>query len=730
MRQRSFLRKYPSSLFWLLSLTAILLAPVLASASGVHPKFNVQSTTESPFPSDRFTVPDDQQRTGQRVNLPSPNCGARPSDCQDIALLNQLDGFNTQPRLSIPFDGAIDPSTVTSDTVFLLRLGDLSAFDPSQVKTIGINQVVWDAATLTLFVQADEHLDQQTGYLLVVTNGVLDASGDPIEASDDFANFRHNLNYGQTKDKLLKAYRKTLITALSGEVLGSGDDSSLSRKDVTAASFFTTGSVTATLEKIRDLVKAAPAPVANFNIGTLGQRTVFPISTVVAILYGRQVATVGPLVTNPMPTTALAFFPGAVGSVAFGKFSSMNFETANRSIPAVPTLTGVPAVQNTQDIYFNLFLPSGPRPPSGWPVAIFGHGFGDNKNNSPVAVAAALAAQGIASIEINAVGHGFGPNSTLTVQRVPAAGPPVVLSAGGRSADLDGNGLIASTEGFFATGAAQDVASRDGITQTVADLMQLVRTIEGGMDVDGNGSVALDPARIYYLGQSLGGIYGTVLLGVEPGISAGTLNVPGGSMTDIGRIGPSFRPILGALLAARVPSLINIGGVNFDDSMPLRNQPPVVNPVAGAIGIQTYEDWASWLSQSGDPVAWAAFIRKSPLSGQSAKNVIVQIARGDKTVPNPTNTALIRSGDLADRTTMFRNDLAFALGVGFVKNPHTFLTDLLLPPAPRAAAIQAQVQVATFFATNGAVTNDPDGPGSLYETPINGPLPEDLAFIP
>src|SRR5690349_24801107 len=100
-------------LFPLLLITFIV-APVLAAASGVHPLFNVNSTTQSPFPSDRFTVPDPGQNTNLRVNLPFPNCATNPSDCLDIALLNQLDGFNTQPRLSIPFDGAIDPNSVNS----------------------------------------------------------------------------------------------------------------------------------------------------------------------------------------------------------------------------------------------------------------------------------------------------------------------------------------------------------------------------------------------------------------------------------------------------------------------------------------------------------------------------------------------------------------------------------------------------------------------------------------
>src|SRR5215216_60831 len=312
MRKSAVVRRYLTNPFlFLLSLAAILLAPAVAGASGVHPQFNLQSTTQSPFPSDRFTVPDPSQRTNLRVNLPSPDCATHPSDCLDVALLNQLDGFNTQPRISIPFDGAIDPSTVTSETVFILRIGNLS--DPADFRpqTVGINQVVWDPATLTLFVQSDEHLTQDTGYLLVVTDGVRDAAGDPVEASDAFAHFRHDLNFGQTKDPQLKFYRKTLITLLNEDLLANFAPA-LSPGDIAAASFFTTGSVTATLEKIRDQVKAAPAPAVSFNLGTLGERTVFPLSSVLGILFGRQVSTVGPLNTVAVPTPALGVSPGSV----------------------------------------------------------------------------------------------------------------------------------------------------------------------------------------------------------------------------------------------------------------------------------------------------------------------------------------------------------------------------------------------------------------------------------
>src|SRR5438445_12457080 len=236
----------------------VLLTPALARAE-THPHFNLQSTTQSPFPSDRFTAFDSQQLTGLRVNVPLPNCATNPSDCADLTLLNQLDGFNLQPRLSIPFDGAIDVSTVNSNTVFLVKLPGRGLgedeFEHFTPQVIGINQIVWDPASLTLFAESNDHLDEDSNYLLVVTTGVHDAAGNPIAASDDFADFRRDLNFGQTKDALLKAYRQSLKSALSGDVLGG---LGLDRKDVAAASIFTTESATATLRSIREQIKSAP----------------------------------------------------------------------------------------------------------------------------------------------------------------------------------------------------------------------------------------------------------------------------------------------------------------------------------------------------------------------------------------------------------------------------------------------------------------------------------------
>ena len=712
----------------------VLLTPTLALAA-THPLFNLQSTTQSPFPSDRFTVFDSQQLTGLRVSVPLPNCATHPSDCADLTLLNQLDGFNLQPRLSIPFDGAIDVSTVNSKTVFLVKLpGSGLGEDESEHFTpqaIGINQIVWDPASLTLFAESNDHLDEDSNYVLVVTTGVHDATGNPIAGASGFAQFIHGDGGvdGKDSDRLLKRYQQALKQALDEDVL---ERLGVRRSDVAAASFFTTESATATLRSIRQQIKAAAPPTVNFNLGSAGEKTVFPLNTVTGLTWNVQALTVGPLIPTNLNALlgALQVFPGSIGTLAFGKFSGTHWQNAGVFIPQVPTRDSVPA-QGTEDIFFNLFIPSGPRPTNGWPVAIFGHGFTDSKQGAPFAVASTLAHNGIASIAINVVGHGFGPNSTLTVQQGTTS---TTFLEGGRGVDQDGNGQITSAEGSstFVLSPQGTIGSRDALQQTVANLMELVRAIQGGIDVNGDGLQTLDPNRIYYAGQSFGGIYGTIFLGIEPDVRAGVPNVPGGPIIDIVRLSPSFQLLLTQALSVRTPSLLNAGPpIFFNDNSPLRNLPPVINNVPGAVAIQTVEDTSRWLGQAGDPVAWAPFIRKNPLPGDVAKSVIVQFARGDMTVPNPTATALIRSGDLTDRATFYRNDIAFPLGLG-LHNPHTFLTSL-----PKAVAIEPQIQIGVFFATDGALTIDPDSVGllppsvpPLFETPIAGPLPEDLGFLP
>jgi len=111
---------------------------------------------------------------------------------------------------------------------------------------------LWDPVTRTLHAESDELLDQHTRYALIVTNGIHDTAGDPVEAGD-FASFRHDVNFGQTKSASQKDYRKALLDAVAA--------SGVNPNAIVTASVFSTQSATAVLEKIRDRVKAmTPAP--------------------------------------------------------------------------------------------------------------------------------------------------------------------------------------------------------------------------------------------------------------------------------------------------------------------------------------------------------------------------------------------------------------------------------------------------------------------------------------
>ena len=463
---------------------------------GVHALFDLHHPETGPFPSDIFTVADRTHNTGRRVNLPYPDCAFRVSDCEDLDVINTLDGFGLQTRMSIPFDGPIDVHTATSETVFLIRLGSTlrreeGDDDKTAVQVIGINQVVWDVATSTLHVESDELLAQHTRYALIVTTGLRDAAGQPVQAIEAFRRFRQTVR-GKYQNALLEAIH-------AARRLG------VLERHIVTASVYTTQSVTSVMERIRDQIKNGTPAAANFLLGPNGERAAFNVADVSSIV-SRQHTTVNPpgFTDVNFEVPVLQVVPGAVGTFASGIYLSPDYQVhPGEYIPAVGTRTGTPHVQSYNNIHFSVFLPSGPKPPAGWPVAIVGHGTGSGRHGPLWRVASKLAAYGIASVGINGVGFGFGPLGSLTINL--RNGSSLTIPDEGRSIDQNGNNLISNGEGSVAARPrAWTIGERDGYKQTTVDLMQLVRVIEVGIDVDDDRSADLDPGRIYYLGNSAG----------------------------------------------------------------------------------------------------------------------------------------------------------------------------------------------------------------------------------
>jgi hypothetical protein len=102
------------------------------------------------------------------------------------------------------------------------------------------------------------------------------------------------------------------------------------------------------------------------------------------------------------------------------------------------------------------------------------------------------------------------------------------------------------------------------------------------------------------------------------------------------------------------------------------------------------------------------------------KNVVYVILKGDQTAPNPTATAIVRAGEMADRTMYYRHDLAVLDFPTLPRNPHGFNVATI---APEYLQLDA-----TFFVSDGLVVIHP-APARYFEFPLVGPLPEDLNFI-
>ena len=649
----------------------------LSLAISLPPSGADAAEVQALFPSDRQTVPDPRQSTGRRVALAQPDCGVDPAGCDEIRLVNELDGWSVNPRLAMHFSGPVALDSVTKASAFILPLVPEPLSSP-----IGLAQLVWDGASHTLYARPARALLQARRYALVLTTRVLDDGGQPIAPVLN-APIVAEAAYGISAQGVVFQRLKPL---------------GITRREVAAVTVFTTQSVTAGLEQMRAVIEAEPAPELRFALGPGGARSAYARVELDGLELRRQVATDAAAGLEEPVKLPLALVPPTdIRSIAVGRFSARSFLTPDRVIPATTTRDEAPAVQRSEDVDVTVYLPTGTTPPGGWPVALFGHGFGNDRHVVPMTVAGTLARFGFATVAINVVGHGGGPEGTLTVLRTGQ--DPITLPAGGRGVDQDGDGRIGTTEGVGTRAGTplSLISSRDGLRQTTADLMQLVRAIRRGVDVDGDGHVDLDRERIVYVGQSFGGIYGTLLMAVDPLVRVGVLNAAGGPIVEIARQSPAFRGLVVDQLKRRQPPLMN-GEQDFVESIPLPGEAPVREPAAGALDIQAYFDRAEWLSQPANPVAFAPYLKQAPLLGVGVKAVLYQWAVGDRTVPNPTTAALLRAGALQPVSSLYRHDPA---GVSErFRNPHGFLVWTAFPEV-YAIGRAAQEQVARFFVSGG-----------------------------
>jgi hypothetical protein len=700
------------------SAAGVVLLALGVQAAGVRVEFNPQRADVGPFPTDFLTVPDATQRTLLRVNLPQPNCNQRPSDCGEVQLINQLDGFSVDPQVAVRFSGAIRPESLR-DNLWIVWLEQTlpARFGIEPVgKVSPLNRWTYDPATFTGLAKPDSVLEGSRLYLLIATDGLRDTAGDPLEASDGFAACMDNQIGGDYCIALSRAVRRW--------------ESALGGRRVLGASLFTTMSATAFLEEARTVVSST-AP----EFRRAGQTNVVPVAGLTAITWRQQVQLAGTAQfrDDVVPVPPALLVASGVGRIAFGSFRAPRFTTPQGVILQQPTgLPLRPAGGSfpSEEIGFHVWLPATPAPPGGYPVILAGHGFGDSRFGMPSALAVANGFNA-AVVAMNAFGHGYGPQSSVLLNR--AGGSPIEFPAPGRGLDLDGNNRVDGFEGCILLLPGAPLALRDCLRQTVSDYMQLVHAIRDGIDLDGDGRVDLSQSNINYLGQSLGGMYGAILSAVEPDVQASVLNVPLGLGLDSPRMNQrsGFRPLAILGLGARQPSLLN-AGLEFDEQLAFRNDAVSVLTRPGARDIQDFFERSEWLSLPGEPLAYAPHLRAATLPGVPLRRILFQMALGDHTAPNPTTAALIRSANLRERTWLYRHDVAKGVVPGLPDNPHSYLVSF---GSAEAQAISAAVisQAVSFLLGRSDEAPDvnplvaPRFGRPLFEIPAE--LPERLNLI-
>ena len=673
------------------------------------------------FPSDKFTTPDPAQLTGRRVNFrkgtdyPTVD-GTVRADCTDATYslcdafdeLNKLDGFDIQPRVTVPFTGSVDLASINDSNFFITT--DRGRF------ASGLRQLTFNPATQTLAGIADEQLLENTRYRIHLTNGVRDSSGQPIDACTAECVVRFST---RTASGELVGIRKALDLPLSDP------DNAYAIAGVPDARTSTSGrKLTFTQDGKNDVFPAASiAPSVADPLNGISRNDQVKAD---ANAPGAFKASAAP---NLIP-------PGTAGFFAFGSFLSPRYQFASASahqdngfgtgdgftdgeIPPVPT-GRTPRPFAADRLGVAVVTPNPAVHPPPWPAAVYGPGFTRSKLDLFV-TADYNAAQGIVTVATDPSGHGFGPMSTITVT---SSGTPTTFRSYARGRDLDGDGTISDgiNEGVGPTGHAQPDGSelpshkpidglQSGLIQSTVDNMVLGRALQAGLDIPGVGTDLVDTNRIMYYGLSFGGIYGTMLMGTDPLFHQGLLNVPGGPIVDIARLS-GFRNNLAAQIKRSRPVLLNGGpGLEgFTEDLPLRNEPPRVIEHQGAGELQELFGESNWFERSGSPETFAPRIRlrPDPAWADNPKNVAFQTAFADGTVPNPTAGTLYRAGDLFDRVVYYRNDRTPT----FQSDPHGFLADPSL-----AGRTSGEQQLGAFLSTGQLVSTNP----AFLETTIANP---------
>ncbi|MBK7977731.1 MAG: hypothetical protein IPK07_32275 [Deltaproteobacteria bacterium] len=620
----------------------LVLAAALASACGssggsvapdpgptalfaVRPDGDELHFTDVPFPSDGFLIPDEDGFD----HLTVAGLDAVVPQLSDVLRqgLAQLDGFGLSTAIYFRFDGDIDPASLPATVLDTIGSG-ASVFLMEASSDAGPHpkhpiELRWDPSTRTLALlpEAGVPLRASTRYAAVVTRAVRGTHPEtgamgPVAPSPDFltAVDKRRDPKNTTLDRIQSRYEDAVTTVL--------DETGLSIDDLACLTVFTTQRTARDLTAVRAQLERRPAPV----LDTSDPLYTHVFSTPEAL---------DELLGVPETPRAGLDNPGgvvhdAIGAVVSASFLSDWYKSPARGLAERVVLArfdddrfvdvdGEPVRQRQDRVPVTVVLPRSPAPPSGYPVVIYQHGLGGSRE-SMFGLANTFAAEGYATVGIDAVAHGLRYQTTDAIHNFTGAPGPDGF------AEVDGSQVPV---GFF-EGFLDLLAIRDNFRQSAVDLLELVRLIRNpALDLSiAPGSPRLDPSHLTVVGNSLGAIMSALFAAVDPYVEGAILNVGGGGLANYLLVNS---PVEGG---ENIPLIATLFGLDLTKGYPDRWMP--------------FVNVAQTIVEAGDSLAFAPHLVNEPLtvSGferNSPKSVMLIEAMGDEVVPNVSNEALARA---------------------------------------------------------------------------------------
>lgn len=723
--------------------------------AGFFAKFS-PSAGEIPFPNNLLF----SGSVDGTLNIPTTSLTG--GELAVATALNSMDGFSTVAPISAGFSSAIDSATLVAGTtvrVFEVTItgpivtsidAELSASDFSvSLSTVdGADVTDPDLGANKLVITPLKPLKPSTSYVALLTNGIKGLQGNNAAADTIYAFTKSTATLTTTSPVAATSLAEVKYSALLSTADTDGNGTIDAGAETTAALFSVNS-----LEGLRQVTNVTEATIV-----ASASPAITSAEIILSWSFNTQSTAISPggsVLTdaranvpadpahniNSTATTTTTIVGGAgyadihVGTIDVPYYQAADddaelsiagpaqgyWENSDGAGSFTTPANRIPVAQSTQTIPLLLSIPNATAPAcvgdvvgckgAGWPVVIFQHGITADRT-SLLAIADSLAARGIAAVAIDMPLHGLFANDVAGIHAATAGLPNATerhfeVDYVDNETGLPPGGDGADTSGANFVNLSYLMTTRGNLNQAIADLFVVKQSLLNsgtgtGMDYSGDTNGDFDPAKIYFVGHSLGAMVGATFVAIEStnmgtDIKDAVLAMPGGGIAKLLDGSSTFGPVISAGLAAN--------GVT-----------------KGTAEFESFLSASQMMVDEGDPINYATTLAASlegilmfEVVGDGVDNV------SDLVIPNSVADANDTTGTVPavlsgteplitlmnlDHLNVDTSTANLHAVVKYTEGDHGSLLD---PTASAAATTEMQTQAAQFLIIDGGfldVTDD------------------------